>query len=83
MIYYSILQAIGSVLGPPGSGCSTFLRTIANDHSSFLGVTGSLDYSGFTPSEILKKYRGEVSYVRRYAEALFLNQGITNIVMYY
>lgn len=51
------------VLGPPGSGCSTFLRTVANDHSSFLGVTGSLDYSGLTPSEISEKYRGEVAYI--------------------
>ncbi|KFY17638.1 hypothetical protein V491_04960 [Pseudogymnoascus sp. VKM F-3775] len=50
------------VLGRPGSGCSTFLRTIANDHASFLGVTGSLDYSGLTPQEILDKYRGEVAY---------------------
>lgn len=52
-----------SVLGRPGSGCSTFLRTIANDHSSFLGVTGSIDYSGLSSEEIRKKYRGEVAYI--------------------
>lgn len=52
-----------SVLGRPGSGCSTFLRTVANDHASFLGITGSLDYSGLTPQEISKKYRGEVAYI--------------------
>lgn len=51
------------MLGRPGSGCSTFLRTVANDHASYLGVTGSLDYSGLTPQEISKKYRGEVAYV--------------------
>lgn len=51
------------VLGRPGSGCSTFLRTVANDHSSFLGVTGSLNYSGLTPQEISKNYRGEVAYI--------------------
>jgi ABC-type multidrug transport system ATPase subunit len=51
------------VLGRPGSGCSTFLKTIANHHSSYLGVTGSLDYSGLDPREISSKYRGEVAYV--------------------
>lgn len=36
---------------------------MANDHSSFLGVTGSLNYSGLSPKEISKNYRGEVAYV--------------------
>ena len=56
-------MAFLSVLGNPGSGCSTFLRTIANDHSSFLGVKGSIDYSGLSPAEVLKNYRGVVSYL--------------------
>ncbi|EQL32031.1 ATPase [Blastomyces dermatitidis ATCC 26199] len=51
------------VLGRPGAGCSTFLRTIANHHSSFLGVTGSLDYSGLKPEDISKHFRGEVAYI--------------------
>ncbi|KAH7115454.1 ABC-2 type transporter-domain-containing protein [Dactylonectria estremocensis] len=51
------------VLGNPGAGCSTFLRTIGNDHSSFLGVKGCIDYSGLSPDEILKRFRGAVSYV--------------------
>ncbi|EGC41569.1 ABC multidrug transporter [Histoplasma capsulatum var. duboisii H88] len=51
------------VLGRPGAGCSTFLRTIANHHSSFLGVTGSLDYSGLKPKDISKYFRGEVVYI--------------------
>lgn len=52
-----------SVLGNPGSGCSTFLRTIGNDHGSFLGVQGSIDYSGLSAQEISKHYRGLVTYV--------------------
>ncbi|KAE8403235.1 hypothetical protein BDV37DRAFT_272325 [Aspergillus pseudonomiae] len=51
------------VLGRPGAGCSTFLRTIAGHHSSFLGVTGSLDYSGLSLEEVKKHYRGQVAYV--------------------
>ncbi|ODH46921.1 hypothetical protein GX48_07006 [Paracoccidioides brasiliensis] len=50
------------VLGRPGAGCSTFLRTVANYHSSFLGVTGSIDYSGLKPEDISKHFRGEVAY---------------------
>ncbi|KAJ5549700.1 hypothetical protein N7461_004398 [Penicillium sp. DV-2018c] len=51
------------VLGRPGAGCSTFLRTIAGHHSSFLGVTGSIDYSGLSPEEVHTQYRGAVAYV--------------------
>ena len=50
-------------MGNPGSGCSTFLRTIANDHSSFLHIDGDLDYSGLSPQEISKSYRSSVVYV--------------------
>ncbi|KAJ8147684.1 hypothetical protein LV155_008384 [Aspergillus fumigatus] len=51
------------VLGRPGAGCSTFLRTVAGYHSSFLGVTGHIDYSGLTLEHVTKHYRGEVVYV--------------------
>ncbi|KAF5004030.1 hypothetical protein FDECE_9443 [Fusarium decemcellulare] len=51
------------VLGNPGSGCSTFLRTISGEHASFLGVKGSIDYSGISLEEVNKKYRGAVAYV--------------------
>lgn len=51
------------MLGNPGSGCSTFLRTIGNDHSSFLGIKGSIDYCGMSPDDVLKRCRGLVSYV--------------------
>lgn len=52
-----------SVLGRPGAGCSTFLRTIAGHHSSFLGVTGSIDYAGLSQEEVQTHYRGAVAYV--------------------
>ncbi|KAL1955741.1 hypothetical protein VTO42DRAFT_8139 [Malbranchea cinnamomea] len=51
------------VLGRPGAGCSTFLKTIANNQSSFLGVTGSIDYSGLSPAEVSNHYCGEVAYI--------------------
>ncbi|KAI9039756.1 putative ABC multidrug transporter [Aspergillus affinis] len=51
------------VLGRPGAGCSTFLRTIAGHHSSFLGMTGSIDYSGLSLEEVKTHYRGQVAYV--------------------
>ncbi|KAI6778376.1 uncharacterized protein J7T54_000494 [Emericellopsis cladophorae] len=51
------------VLGNPGSGCSTFLRTVGNDHKSFLNVSGSIDYSGLSPQEVSQNYRGLVTYI--------------------
>ncbi|RAL09122.1 putative ABC multidrug transporter [Aspergillus homomorphus CBS 101889] len=50
------------VLGRPGAGCSTFLKTIAGDHASYLGVTGSIDYSGLSLKEVKTHYRGQVAY---------------------
>lgn len=63
MAFASPTHTRSSVLGNPGSGCSTFLRTIGNDHSSFLGIKGSIDYCGMSPEDVLKRCRGLVSYV--------------------
>ncbi|KAI5121205.1 hypothetical protein M0805_006006 [Coniferiporia weirii] len=50
------------VLGRPGSGCSTFLKTLANQHAEYHSVTGLLHYNGFTPKQVWKHYRGDVVY---------------------
>lgn len=39
------------------------MRTIAGHHSSYLGVTGSIDYSGLSSEELKKHFRGQVAYV--------------------
>lgn len=52
------------VLGRPGSGCTTFLRTITSNHNSYLGVDGDISYSGgLTPHDIQTSYRGDVAYM--------------------
>ena len=50
------------VLGRPGSGCSTFLKAIANNRGSFAEVVGDVSYGGISAEKQLKHYRGEVSY---------------------
>ena len=50
------------ILGRPGSGCSTFLKAIANNRSGFAGVYGDVSYGGISAEEQHKSYRGEVSY---------------------
>ncbi|KIW65995.1 hypothetical protein PV04_08207 [Phialophora macrospora] len=50
------------VLGRPGSGCSTFLKVIANQRESFAGVEGTVTYGGISAEEQKKSYRGEVNY---------------------
>ena len=52
-----------AVLGPPGSGCSTFLKTIAGDTHGFHIDNGSeLNYSGIRPEEMRTSFRGEAIY---------------------
>ena len=50
------------VLGRPGSGCSTFLKTLANHRGDYHSVHGDIFYDSFTPDEIGKRYRGDVIY---------------------
>ncbi|KAF9531189.1 ABC-2 type transporter-domain-containing protein [Crepidotus variabilis] len=50
------------VLGRPGSGCSTFLKVLANDRSEFHAVEGTVHYDSLTPAQLEKHYRGDVQY---------------------
>lgn len=50
------------VLGRPGSGCSTFLKAIANQRDTFAGVEGEVSYGGISAEEQRTRYRGEVNY---------------------
>ncbi|CCG24705.1 hypothetical protein CORT_0G00140 [Candida orthopsilosis Co 90-125] len=51
------------VLGRPGAGCSTLLKTIAvNTYGFHIGKESRITYDGLTPKEITKHYRGDVIY---------------------
>ncbi|KAF5020913.1 hypothetical protein F66182_7065 [Fusarium sp. NRRL 66182] len=52
-----------AVLGPPGSGCSTFLKTIAGDtHGFHIDDASEINYSGIRPEEMRTAFRGEAIY---------------------
>ncbi|WWC87080.1 uncharacterized protein L201_001966 [Kwoniella dendrophila CBS 6074] len=51
------------VLGPPGSGCTTMLKTIAGEMNGiFLDEASQLNYRGITPKQMHKQFRGEAIY---------------------
>lgn len=50
------------VLGRPGSGCSTFLKTIADKRTGFIRVDGETSYAGINAKEMDKRFRGQVVY---------------------
>ena len=51
------------VLGRPGSGCSTLLKTIAcNTYGFHIGAESHITYDGISPAEIAKHHRGDVVY---------------------
>jgi ATP-binding cassette, subfamily G (WHITE), member 2, SNQ2 len=50
------------VLGRPGSGCSTFLKAIANERGTYAAVEGDVHYGGISAAEQKKYYKGEVNY---------------------
>lgn len=50
------------VLGRPGSGCSTFLKTFCNQRAGFEDVLGEVTYGGTDAKTMAKDYRGEIIY---------------------
>ncbi|KAF9001112.1 pleiotropic drug resistance ABC transporter [Cyathus striatus] len=50
------------VLGRPGAGNSTLLRVLANQRRGYHKIEGSVNYDWISPSEIDKRYRGDVQY---------------------
>ncbi|KAI8981169.1 ABC-2 type transporter-domain-containing protein [Trametes punicea] len=50
------------VLGCPGSGCTTFLKAIANERKEYARVLGDVRYAGIDAHEMRKYYKGEVVY---------------------
>ena len=50
------------MLGRPGSGCSTFLKSITNHRKDYLQVDGNVLYAGITAEEMERLYGGEVVY---------------------
>lgn len=62
LFLYLISSCSLVVLGRPGSGCSTLLKTLANQRDEYLAVEGIVNYDSFSPEEVAKHYRGDVTY---------------------
>lgn len=50
------------VLGRPNSGCSTFLKVIANQRIGFMNIAGAVEYGGIDAAIMAKQFKGEVVY---------------------
>ncbi|KAI1027630.1 hypothetical protein LB504_011753 [Fusarium proliferatum] len=50
------------VLGRPGAGCSTFLKTFCNQRAGFESVEGQVTYGGTDAATMAKDFRGEIIY---------------------
>ncbi|KAL1957007.1 hypothetical protein VTO42DRAFT_6496 [Malbranchea cinnamomea] len=52
-----------AVLGPPGSGCSTLLKSIAGDTYGFeVSKDSHINYQGIPPKDMRTRFRGEAIY---------------------
>lgn len=50
------------VLGRPGSGCTTLLKTLANQRKEFYSVEGDVRYDSLSPQEMSANFRGDIRY---------------------
>lgn len=48
------------VLGSPGSGCTTFLKMLANQRETYRDVRGEVYYDSLTPDKMKTHYRGDL-----------------------
>ena len=62
------------VLGCPGAGCSTFLKTIANQWGESADVGGDVRYAGIDDMEMAKYYKGKWPIIKNVQ--LFIHVGI-------
>ncbi len=51
------------VLGRPGSGCTTFLRSISGYDEGFHKIEGEVRFGDFDMEDMKKHYRGEVAFI--------------------
>ncbi|KAL2158180.1 hypothetical protein VTH06DRAFT_4748 [Thermothelomyces fergusii] len=52
-----------AVLGRPGSGCSTFLKTLCGElHGLTLGKNSTIHYNGASQERMKKEFKGEIIY---------------------
>jgi len=51
------------VLGRPGAGCTSFLKSLASYRDGFKSITGEISYEGFSHKEIDSMLRGDVCYI--------------------
>lgn len=51
------------VLGRPGAGCSTLLKTLANNTHSYSDIRGEISFGGISPEEMSKNFAGDVAYL--------------------
>ncbi|THU84715.1 hypothetical protein K435DRAFT_806479 [Dendrothele bispora CBS 962.96] len=66
MLHEFLFFLLPFVLGRPGSGCSSFLKTLANQTAEYHSVTGDASYGPFTPKCFLEEKRSEFRFVRRW-----------------
>ncbi len=50
------------VLGRPGAGCTTFLRSIAGEVDQYKGAEGDISYDGVDQKTMLKDFKGDIIY---------------------
>lgn len=50
------------VLGRPGSGCTTLLKTLANSREEYHAVEGDVFYDSISPEDLKNRCRGDVQY---------------------
>lgn len=61
------------VLGRPGSGCTTLLKTLSGEIDQFTAVEGRVSYDGASLEDMLKFFKSEVIYnpERKYSNKIF------------
>jgi ATP-binding cassette, subfamily G (WHITE), member 2, PDR len=67
------------VLGRPGSGCSTFLKTLCGLTDEYLGWQGGVKYNGVDIKTFKRRFRGDAVYTPEGKNFIFESRTSTNV----
>jgi ABC-type multidrug transport system fused ATPase/permease subunit len=67
------------ILGRPGSGCSTFLKTMCGLTDEYLGWRGDVRYNGVDVETFKRRFRGDAIYIPEGEYSIFAARTSTHV----
>jgi len=69
------------VLGKPGSGCTTFLKTLANMQDEYKDTKGKITYGRLSAQEVAERYPADIAFCGMSRALAFTSRPVTDVAI--